>query len=179
MTDEDRRALEREARYSAGLAALLECLRDGHEPRTWTPPGGQERKVGVQGLWVCKRCRLTYCPPDTGVEREGLPVEIRPMQTISVLGTPDDGSLDPSLCVVEQQGPPEPAPRATINAAIMQAQVYVMHGNYPAALALLFPFRGDDAVDNVVAQISAAVAWGIEDATDAEPAQGLGTCDPP
>ena len=88
MSDEDRRALEREARYSSALAAFLACLREGHEPRTWMPHGQPERKVSVQGLWVCKRCRLTYCPPDTGAEREGLPVEIRPMQAILVSSTP-------------------------------------------------------------------------------------------
>lgn len=62
MSDEERRRLEREARYDAGLAALLTCLRDGHESGPvfladqW-PAGFQSPRVRIA---VCPRCGLAF-----------------------------------------------------------------------------------------------------------------------
>lgn len=63
--DELRRRLEREARYSDGLANLLKCLRDGHAPLL-EPGGSSPWRVNlVDGrtrvsLLLCRRCQGVY-----------------------------------------------------------------------------------------------------------------------
>jgi hypothetical protein len=82
--DEDRRRLEREARYEGELASLLACMRDGHVPQKFVQDGEEHasflvvlsrsaifspadariervmRPPFTVNIRLCKRCRLTY-----------------------------------------------------------------------------------------------------------------------
>jgi len=64
MSDEDRRLLEREARYNTRLAAFLTCMREGHDPAPGSGRFGGHVDLGAGIVPVrtpyCKRCRLVY-----------------------------------------------------------------------------------------------------------------------
>ena len=61
MSDEERRLVEREARYSERLAAFLVCLREDHVPKQH--PLGFPCSLAAfhdGSLRVCDRCHLSY-----------------------------------------------------------------------------------------------------------------------
>lgn len=72
MSDEERRALEREARYSKNLSNFLTCMREGHSKARQEYVNGSggitHRTIGVafngpianghNWAWPCERCGL-------------------------------------------------------------------------------------------------------------------------
>ena len=63
MSDEDRRILEREARYNEKLASFLVCLREGHDedPKETMVAGyGRVYFSGNGDVRACRRCHLVY-----------------------------------------------------------------------------------------------------------------------
>ena len=91
MSDEQRRRLEREARYDEKLADWLRCMREGHDPddRLSRPGAGQK---------ACKRCFLVYWDPTAIPARDFLPMAMTSVSYMSPI-------LRPGLA-----GPPGPRP---------------------------------------------------------------------
>ena len=62
--DEERRIIEREARYNKRLMDFLTCMREDHEP--YMGVGNQPVSITANGsahmglLHVCKRCKMPY-----------------------------------------------------------------------------------------------------------------------
>lgn len=132
MSDEDLRRIERAARYDAGLARLLECLRDGHVPLNECPPFSVERPGSFGGSFFvrevdhlgrnktarlrgCSRCGGSYVEIGESSGVEIRPLEIRPLEEFRVetpiyLTSMLDGVLTrPVRCVcghsMENHGP--------------------------------------------------------------------------
>lgn len=62
--DDERRALEREARYNQNLANLLTCMREGHEPDAGVGCSHEGFSGGNPTcVQYCKRCRLKFGVP--------------------------------------------------------------------------------------------------------------------
>ena len=63
MSDEERRILEREARYSERLTAFLACMRDGHVDmlhHQCSIVGFNLNDVERINVWPCARCGIAY-----------------------------------------------------------------------------------------------------------------------
>lgn len=68
MSDEERRAIEREARYSENLSNFLTCMREGHIPGQysqgrdlWAPNRFAKAGRNVTGKErYCDRCLLVF-----------------------------------------------------------------------------------------------------------------------
>jgi len=75
MSDEDRRRLEREARYDSSVSALLACLREGHlSPAV---PAFRHEQLAILIL-ACGRCGLVYWKKDDETaERHRLEIAAR------------------------------------------------------------------------------------------------------
>ena len=71
MSDEQRRRLEREARYDEKLADWLRCMREGHDPASSLGVGFAA--IPGSRMRACKRCLLVYWEPNAISARDLFP----------------------------------------------------------------------------------------------------------
>jgi hypothetical protein len=185
--DEERRAIEREARYSQNLTNFLTCMRDGHDPipgtRNLLPeiaPGRLREKLH------CARCRLGYwddrrCACGHSWENHGPSVDPGgPCMSAACGCTSFQPTFEPPPSVSVAGGTGGTGTGVDLPAVLLQASALAGQGSFAQAMALLMRYRGhpdaDAAQARVQGQQQAALLEFVrlQERVDRQAASGMG-----